>query len=224
MQKVIIPIVLAILIIGGGAYYFWNRQGAPQTPPKPANGYQKPPSSEKPPTKDSKLNTYETLQGGFSASYPTRMETTNIPNERRIAGSLLDRYYNEAGLLGFIGIYVPQSEFPRTTFSEAEINISATGARPCDINRFIPNRLTPEGTKLIANRPFTKYASSEGAAGHNYSTAIYSHGEGDLCLVIEETAHSTPAAYDPNAGITAYDEGKLRTLLDSVIDGFRIRE
>jgi len=204
-------------------YYFSNRQGDQQAPSKPANGYQKPPAvTEKPPVAESKLTTYETQQGGFNVTYPVRFATTNMPGERRIAGSLLDGYYNEAGLLGFVGIYIPDNEFPSTNFSEAEVNISATGARPCDVTRYASG-LTAAGTAEISGRTFNKYTSSGAAAGNIYDTTVYSRSDGDECFVIEEVVHSTNLAnYDPGSGVTAYDAARLRELLDSIVDGFRI--
>jgi len=236
MKKILIPIIIIVPLAAVIIYYSLvaGRTRGPQLPPKESGIV--PPSAQfpikepAPMVKEiapaeipvSGLTAYETLQGGFGISYPERFSAKKTTQERVIAGSMLQRYYDEMGLLGFISIYIPASEFPSTNFSEAEINVAAANVSTCNLSPYAES-LAGAGTAEISGRTFNKFTAADAAAGSLYATTVFSRAEGNRCYIVEEIIHTTNIQnYDPSLGIRAYNEPRLRKLLNSIINNLRL--
>ena len=96
--------------------------------------------------------------------------------------------------------YVAQSYQPHTNFSEAWIVINATGTARCS------GSTTTHGA----------------AAGNRYDETITLKMAGNTCYALDEVIHyGNIQNYDPSMGITEFDEAKVQSDLDKIVQSFR---
>jgi hypothetical protein len=98
---------------------------------------------------------------------------------------------------------VPQSYLPGTNFADAVLTVNWSNASS--------SLVSCSGTE----------SSSEAAAGNRYDTTTVKKVYDGDCYTFEYTIHyGNIQNYDPNQGVSEFDEAKLKGELDQVIESF----
>lgn len=153
--------------------------------------------------------------GGLGAWAVLRTELPSVETEERVKtyvdpeGVFSFEYREGWNVTGRDGatlatVGVPREYLPGTNFSDAVLTVNWSNA-----------------SAEITNCSGTA-TSSEAAAGNRYdTTTVKKIYDGD-CYTFEHTIHyGNIQNYDPNQGVTEFDQAKLKRELDNVVESFR---
>ncbi len=74
---------------------------------------------------------------------------------------------------------------------------------------------------IIHGITYTKVTYSDAGAGNFYDTTSYRVVRHSQCYAIEYTIHSSNIGnYSPNQGISAFDEWKVQSILEGMVQSF----
>lgn len=191
----------------GGLLYFGR-------PNRSSTAYQQTPPTD--------VTTYVSPKEKFEISYPNRFVTVATTDHRKLVSDA--SYPGTAKLADFIGIYIPQSEFPKTNFSEAEVDVYAMTNTSCDPQDFVMDNQAPIVPVTINGRTFQMGEITGAGAGNRYDTIFYQTKVGATCYAMTATTHTTVLEnYDPALGVKEFDSDRLAALLMSIVNSFMIK-
>jgi hypothetical protein len=121
-------------------------------------------------------------------------------------------------------IVVPQTYEPGTNFGDARFTIG-TSVDPLAVASCLTN---PFGTGnasstlvMLGTVPFTKFVWHDAAAGNRYDTTSYRTVRAGQCYAVEYTIHYGAIENYPSGAVQAFDEAKIQTALEGVVQSFR---
>ena len=133
---------------------------------------------------------------------------------------------NNAQTLGLVlaKVSLDRSLEPKTNFSGATISVD-TSADPAAVSSCLlasNGGVTAKDPVVINGVTYAKITSNDAGAGNFYSTTSYRTVRNNQCYVVEYTVHSTNIGnYSPDQGITQFDEQKINTILEQVVQSFK---
>lgn len=153
--------------------------------------------------------TYTDPEGAFSFAYPKEFAVTGRE------GNLLAKA--EVGKE-----YVPQTNFGRAWFSVLR-STDPDDIANCAVREMpYPTGTNATSTAEVNGYPFTKFESSEGAAGTIYTTTNYQGLlDGDCWSLAYTVANTHVGNYPPEMGITEFDREKVVNVLEAMVKSFR---
>jgi len=118
---------------------------------------------------------------------------------------------------------IPQSFEPKTNFADALFTVGTSAD-----TQAVKNCLTAPGGNMVTTSKvtingvqYTKVTYADAGAGNVYNTTSYRIVRNSQCYAIEYTIHSSNIAnYPPNQGISAFDEGKVTSVLEGMVQSF----
>ena len=120
---------------------------------------------------------------------------------------------------------IPSTFEPNTNFGDATFTIG-TSADPAAVKSC--TTFSAGGTKaaesqvIINGTTYTKFLESDAGAGNDYQTTSYRTVRNNQCYAVEYTIHSANIQnYDPSQGITAFDQNKVNSVLESIVQSVR---
>jgi membrane-bound inhibitor of C-type lysozyme len=117
---------------------------------------------------------------------------------------------------------LPSSFEPKTNFVDAVFTIG-TSADPTAVSECLsPATGEQKGTTVSINGvTYKKFVSTGVGAGNIYQTTSYRTLKDGQCYAIEYTIHSANLAnYSPSQGISAFNQTKVQTLLEELVQNF----
>jgi membrane-bound inhibitor of C-type lysozyme len=119
---------------------------------------------------------------------------------------------------------LPGSFEPKTNFVDAVFTIG-TSADPTAVSECLSDSSggkSVKGTSVTINGVrYTKFVSTGVGAGNIYQTTSYRTLKDGQCYAIEYTIHSANLAnYSPSQGISAFNQTKVQTLLEELVQNF----
>ncbi len=120
-------------------------------------------------------------------------------------------------------IYIPKTFMPQTNFGDAKFTIGVSGDPDAVSQCLVPEFPNMEKVSLatINGIQFTKITFSDAGAGNLYDTTSYRVVRGGECYAIEYTIHSGNIENYPVGAVTAFDESKVQTILESMAQSFK---
>jgi len=118
---------------------------------------------------------------------------------------------------------IPKNFMPKTNFGDAKFTIGASSdpdaVKNCTVPQF-PNMETATSA-TIGGATFTKLHFGDAGAGNFYDTTSYRIVKGNECYAIEYTIHSSNIDNYPPGMVTAFDEAKIRSILEGMSQSFK---
>ncbi len=140
-------------------------------------------------------NTHDADNGWLTYTDPEGVFSFEYPREFSVSG-------REAEVLA--KVTVPRSYMPATNFVEAWLTVNWSNA-----SSSVKNCSGTENT-------------SDAAAGNRYDTTTHKKIYDGDCYTLEYTIHyGNIQNYDPNQGVTEFDEGKLKGELEKIVESFK---
>jgi membrane-bound inhibitor of C-type lysozyme len=158
----------------------------------------------------------------FSFSYPPSVTVSGG------GASYTQDWMNNSSELGLILVKatLPASFEPSTNFVDAKLTVG-TSAIPAAVSNCLkaPASGTPvrKSAVTINGVSFTRYVSSDAGAGNRYQTTSYRTVKNNQCYALEYTIHSSAIGnYSPSQGITAFDQVKVQSVLEGIVQSFTL--
>jgi hypothetical protein len=120
-----------------------------------------------------------------------------------------------------VGIYLPESLFTATNLVEAGVFIGVS-SDPEALNACLSSREgeEPQGTKLISNKVFQVFSSTDAAAGNIYEETSYRSVRNGDCFELLEMMHSGNIGNYPAGSVKQFDASMMRSILDTMVNTF----
>ena len=120
---------------------------------------------------------------------------------------------------------LPSSFEPKTNFGDGTLTVG-TSADPTAIaecTTFAEGGNGVQKTSVAINGvTYERFVTNDAAAGNIYQTTSYRTLRNSQCYVIEYTIHSGNIEnYSPDQGITAFDQAKVQSELESIVQSFK---
>jgi membrane-bound inhibitor of C-type lysozyme len=120
---------------------------------------------------------------------------------------------------------LPNTFEPKTNFANATLTVG-TSADPTALAECMTYADGGNGVQkssVTSNGvTYEKFVTSDAGAGNFYQTTSYRTLRNSQCYVVEYTIHSSNIDnYPPSAGITAFDQAKVQSALESIVQSFR---
>jgi hypothetical protein len=163
--------------------------------------------------------------GTFSIAYPIDFQI----DDNHSAALVDDWSINAFGTTGIkaFTLTVPKAFAPQTNFSDATLTVGtskdATAVHEC----LSPSTEGPSNlaTTTINGIYFTVFTSSDAGAGNYYETTSYRTLHNGTCYAIEYTIHSAQIAdYPASYNLQPFDEQKIDSLMQNIVDTFRFTQ
>lgn len=165
-------------------------------------------------------NTYTDPGKTFSFSYPK--EFTLSGGDRSYTADWRENT-ESLGLL-FTVVQIPKLFLPGTNFGDAKFTVG-TSADPAALKNCLlaQNGEVIKSEKVTINdTSFTEIILSDAGAGNFYQTTSYRTVRNSQCYAIEYTVHSTNIDnYSPNQGIKEFDQAKITSILEGMVQSFK---
>jgi membrane-bound inhibitor of C-type lysozyme len=121
-------------------------------------------------------------------------------------------------------INVPQGYEPNTNFGDATFTVG-TSSDPAAVKSCLADTTgdNPTSTTATINGVnYTKITTEDAGAGQRYLTTSYRTVQNNQCYAIEYTIHYADLEnYGPGSGVTAFDQQKITSALDSIVQSFK---
>jgi membrane-bound inhibitor of C-type lysozyme len=119
---------------------------------------------------------------------------------------------------------LPNSFEPKTNFADATLTVG-TSADPTALVECMTYADGGNGVQkskvTINGVTYEKFVTSDAGAGNFYQTTSYRTLRNSQCYAIEYTIHSSNIDnYPPSAGIKAFDQAKVQSALESIVQSF----
>ncbi len=212
MKNSTIVLIILILVVGVGLYYVSVRGGT-------GTGSTISTTTTSTTTPGGDTTGWLTYQGAkVSLMYPSVFTVNDVsasnPIDWRIDAN------NNPGTLDFSAT-LPQSFEPQTNFGDAKLTVGESANATAVGDCLTPDQSGGAGpsmtTKVINGTTFTVFTFSDAGAGNLYDSTSYRAVQSGTCFAIEYTIHySQIANYPPDAGISQFDEAKVKALMEQV--------
>lgn len=120
-------------------------------------------------------------------------------------------------------LLIPRAFEPNTNFLDAQLTVGAS-ADPSAVAacaKSPSNENVKQEEASINGVKFSKVRYSDAGAGNIYDVTSYRTVRSDQCYAVEFVVHTTHVEnYPKSAGITAYDDAKIRGVLDTAVQSF----
>lgn len=118
----------------------------------------------------------------------------------------------------------PANFQPNTNFGDAKFTVG-TSSDPKAVKGCLLDN-SGQGVKksavTIDGLKYTKYVSVDAGAGNRYETDSYRTVYNGQCYTIEYTIHyAVLENFDPSSGIKAFDQVKVHSVLDGIVNSFK---
>jgi hypothetical protein len=164
------------------------------------------------------IDTYTNATNGISFSYPRSFVVENKLSAQ-------DAWRNNATSSGTLMVTVttPASYVKGTNFADAKLGAGfSADASEVDSCTSASSFETKTGTQVINGVTFSKFTTSDAAAGNRYDTTSYRTVHGGKCYAVEYTIHyGNIQNYDPNQGIKEFDESAVKKAFDDIVSSFK---
>jgi membrane-bound inhibitor of C-type lysozyme len=155
--------------------------------------------------------------------------TFNYPQEFTLAGGGIG--YTEGWktdsdtTLGLIlaTVTVPQSYEPKTNFGDAKfvVGTSSDAKAVSSCLTDVSGNGVKKSTATINGVKYAKFVGTDAGAGNRYETTSYRTVQNGQCYAVEYTIHYAAIEnFDPSMGITAFDQNKIESALDGIMQSF----
>jgi membrane-bound inhibitor of C-type lysozyme len=123
---------------------------------------------------------------------------------------------------------IPSSFQPKTNFGDATLTIGTSAdpeaVKQCTTFSESGGPSVPSSQVTINGVTYTKFSESDAGAGNIYQTTSYRTIRNDQCYALEYTIHSANIEnYSPDQGITAFDQTKVQSVLDGIIQSVKFK-
>jgi membrane-bound inhibitor of C-type lysozyme len=130
-----------------------------------------------------------------------------------------------SGLL-LVKATLPSSFEPKTNFADATFTVGTspdpTAVAECLTVAESGGSAPQKSTVTINGVPYAKFITNDAGAGNLYETTSYRTVRNNQCYAIEYTIHSSQLAnYPPSAGISAFDQARVVSALESIVQSFK---
>ena len=119
---------------------------------------------------------------------------------------------------------LPRTTQPKTNFSEATLVVGTSSDPKAITDCLVPQAGADKNTTNVTINGVTYTVSHMGdaGAGNLYDTTTYSTLRNSQCYSIEYTIHSTQLGnYDPSQGVSAFDQAKVKAVMEGMVQSFK---
>jgi membrane-bound inhibitor of C-type lysozyme len=125
-------------------------------------------------------------------------------------------------------LVIPSSFEPKTNFGDATFTIGTSAdlsaVAECTTYAESGGAALVKSQVTINGVTYTKFVTSDAGAGNIYQTTSYRTIRNSQCYAIEYTIHSANIQnYSPDQGITAFDQNKVQSLLEAIVQSLRFK-
>ncbi len=115
---------------------------------------------------------------------------------------------------------------PKTNFGDAVMTVGSSAdagaVSTCSSTPVSGGGPAQKSVVTINGTTFTKFVTTDAAAGNRYETTSYRTVRNNQCYAIEYTIHySNIDNYSHDQGITAFDKAKVQNILESMVRSFK---
>lgn len=224
-MKKIMLFVLAILVIAAavGLFYILRKTIVQDSQNSTSTNADLDIRDKNIPTIPTGWKTYSNNQYEFSVSYPADFQL-QFPS----ADNSSDWEYignTDATGTKIIDIYIPKSfEGDKTNFGDANFRVgasqSSTALSQC-LNPIPANLITDTSNLTINGTNYFKFATTDAGAGNRYQITSYRTIKNNTCFAVDLMVHySVLENYDPSMGIKAFDQNKIDSVLNQILNTF----
>ncbi len=166
------------------------------------------------------MQTYTDASKLFSFTYPSQFNLSGGD------GSYTQDWQGNTTTLGMLLAFVniPKSFLPNTNFGDSRFTVG-TSTDPLAVK----NCLIAENGSTVKNKEvmiggiaFTEITLSDAGAGNFYDITSYRIIYNNQCYAVEYTIHSMNIGnYSPDQGIKAFDQAKIKSILEGIAQSFK---
>lgn len=120
-------------------------------------------------------------------------------------------------------VTTPENYQPKTNFGDAKFHVGTSSDPKAIKNCFIDNSGIGviKASTTVNGIKYTKFISTDAGAGNRYQTTSYRTMQDGQCFALEYTVHYAALEnFDPSSGIKGFDQTKVQTDFDSIIQSF----
>jgi hypothetical protein len=161
---------------------------------------------------------------GFSIAYPIDF-STNDNNTRTLVDDWATNAFGTTGVKAFT-LTVPKAFEPQTNFADATLTVGESANSVALKECLTPSMEGPStfSTTTINGIPFSVFKISDAGAGNLYETTSYRTVHAGECYAVEYTIHSSQIAnYPASYNLKSFDETKINSLMQNVIQTFKFQ-
>jgi hypothetical protein len=162
--------------------------------------------------------------GEFSIAYPIDFDTQDNYPATPSADWRLDA--NGASGVKYFILTVPRAFEPQTNFVDATLTVGASKDATAVVQCLTPDQgggpAMATSSETIDGVSFTIFHFTGAGAGNYYKTTSYRTLHAGACYAVEYTVHSGQIAnYPASYGLKPFDEGKINSLIQTIVGTFK---
>jgi hypothetical protein len=160
--------------------------------------------------------------GGYSTSYPMDFDVQEPPSPQTAPGW---RWNSDDPGTVLFELTIPRAVESQTNFTGATLTIGSSADLKSVADCVAPNPSADKSWNTkIGGVEFAVFSASDNGMSHYHDITSYRAVHGGKCYAIEYAIASTSlGVYPRSLGLTAFDEPRVKAVLDRIVGTFRLK-